>query len=367
MRSTRSGRHFFVWPALVFALTFFLAYSVSAQALLQTGSQAPSFSLQDLEGGTVSLSDHAQKKAVVILFWSTWSANSGKALKRFEDFHRKYRDKGIQILGINTDNQTLSPEDVVQIKAVVRGLGITFPSLLDRGLATFRAYGTIALPSTVVITGGRISYELPGLPLVATEDMFDYLSVLAGDPPRKKMEKMYEPVHAAIADTNLARGFVRKKMSVMAYPLFRKAIEKDPKYILPYVELAKLLEAEGNAQEAVETLNKALSVSPDSVVVMSELGYLLVKTGKLKEAVDILGKAAAKNSYTPSHYYYAYALGKDGNMKEALPSFEAALSLNPFEPSIFLLRAELYENGAMLKEASADYKKALALMLNVKE
>jgi Tfp pilus assembly protein PilF len=233
-------------------------------------------------------------------------------------------------------------------------------------LNTFREYATIALPSTVVVIGGKISYELPGFPLTATEDMFDYLSVLAGDTPRKKIEKAYEPVHAAIADTNLAREFVRKKLYTMAHPMFRKAIEKDPKYMRPYVELAKLQETEGNAASAAETLNKALSVSPDNVVVMSELGFMLVKTGKVKESLDILAKAVAKNSYTPSHYYYAYALGRDGKMKEAFASFDAALSLNPFEPSIYLLRAETYENSAMLKEASADYKKALALMLNIK-
>lgn len=118
--------------------------------------------------------------------------------------------------------------------------------------------------------------------------------------------------------------------------------------------------------EAEGILRKALSAEPENVVILSELGYLLSKTGKLKEAVEILDKAAKLNSYTPSQYYLAYALGKDGHTNEALASFEKALSLNPFDPTIYILRAEIFEQNRMLKEASADYRKALELLLKIK-
>jgi len=358
----------FVLNIIIFFLIVSSPFTCTAvaQALLQTGAQAPEFSLKDISGKDQSLSMYSRKKAVIIFFWSTWSANSRKGLKRFEEFYRKYKDKEIQILAINTENQNISGEDMEKVKKVVADLGLSFPVLFDQGLATFHAYSTIALPSSVVISGGKITYELPGLPLVATEDMFDYLAVLAGEQPRRKMEPKYQPRHDAIADTNLGRGFVRKKLYSMAYPFFQKAIEKDPKYMLPYVELAKLYDVEGNAAEADATLRKALLTEPQNVVIMSELGYLLAKTGKVKDAVEILDKAAKLNSYTPSHYFHAYALGRDGQLKEALAAFEKALSLNPFESVIYSLRAEIYEQNRMLKEASADYKKALQLMLKIK-
>jgi Tfp pilus assembly protein PilF/peroxiredoxin len=351
--------------SILFVLSFILVYSAQAQALLQTGSQAPDFSLRDVQGKEVSLSSFSQKK-VVLVFWSTWSANSPKALRRFEEFYTKYKDRGIEIIGINADNQTISPEDLENVKKTVKDLGITFPVLLDRSLSTFRKYETIALPSTVVITDGKITYELPGLPLVGTEQMFDYLLTLAGEPPKKEVVPKYQPAHDAIADANLAKGFVKKQMGMMAYPLFKRAIEKDPKYMLPYVGLAKLYFADGDAAQAEETLRKALSIEPDNVAVMSELGYVLCKSGKVKEAVDILRKAAGMDGYTPSHYYLAYALGRDGKLKEALSEFATAVSLNPFDRQLYLLRAEIYENNKMLKEASADYRKALELLLNIK-
>ncbi|MCL4493117.1 MAG: redoxin domain-containing protein [Nitrospirae bacterium] len=351
---------------LIGVTVVFFTCTATAQALLQVGTQAPEFSLKDIEGKEASLSQYSKSRGVALLFWSTWSANSPKALKKFEAFYRKYKDRGIQVIAINADNQALSNEDVEKLKKLVKDLDLTFPILLDRGLKTFHEYSTIALPSTVIISEGKIAYELAGLPLVGTEDMFDFLLVMAGEPPRKKFEPKYRPRHDAIADAGLARGFVKKKKYEMAYPLFLKAIEKDPQFTLPYIELAKLYETEGRNAEAEGILKKALSTGPENVVAASELGYLLAKTGRLQEATEILGKAAKVNSYTPAHYYLAYALGMGGRLKESLSAFEQALSLNPFEPTTYMLRAEVYEKHKMMKESASDYRKALELILKIK-
>lgn len=343
-----------------------LINTASSQAMLQTGKEAPAFSLKDINGKETGLAQYSQKKAVVILFWATWSANSQKALKRFEDFYKKYKDKGIQIVAINANNQIIANEDLEAIKKLVKDLDITFPVLLDQGLKTFHGYETIALPSTIIVTEGKISYEMPGLPLVGTEDMLDYLLTLAGEQPRKKMEAKYKPRHDAIADSNLAKGFAIRNKPEKAYPLFIKAIEKDPKYMLPYVELAKLYKSEKKYTEAEETLRKAVSVEPENVAVITELGCLLLNTGRTKEALEMLTRAAKINSYTPSHYYLAYALGKNGQLTEALAAFEKALALNPYDEMIYTLRGETYENNKKPAEASADYRKALELKLKIK-
>jgi Tfp pilus assembly protein PilF/peroxiredoxin len=353
-----------------FAFTFTftcLTLPVSAQALLQTGAQAPEFTLKDIDGKDISLSQYSQKKAVVVIFWSTWSAKSPNALKRFEAFYEKYKDRGIQVLAVNADNQTISNEDIEKIRKLVKELDITFPVLVDKELKTFHDYSVIALPSTIIVSEGKITYDLPGLPLVGTEDMFDYLLVLAGEQPKKKMEPKYKPKHDAIADTNLARGFVKRKKYEMAYPLLKKAIEKDPKYMLPYVELAKLYELEGKNKEAEETFKNALNVEPENAAIISELGYFLTKLGRIKEAVEILDRAVKKNSYTPAYYYYAYAIAKDGRLKDSITAFETALSMNPYDPKLYALRGEIYEDSKMQKEAVSDYKKALELILKIKE
>lgn len=350
----------------VVLLSLLTALPVTAQALLQIGSQAHDFTLRNLSGREITLSQLTAKKGVVIIFWSTWSGNSAKALKRFEEFYRIYRDRDIEVIGINVDNQTISATDTVAITKMVQDLGITFPILLDQGLSTFRSYDIIAVPSTVVLSEGKIAYELPGLPLIGTEDLIEYLSVLAGEPPRRKVEAGYRPRHDAIANMNLARGFVKRKKFEQAYPLFRKAIEKDPKYIAPYVEMAKLYATEDKRSEAEETFRKALAIWPENQVVMSEFGYFLTKAGKQKEGIEILEKAVQKNSYTPSHYYYGYALGRSGRFTEAMKAFDEAITLNPYEPLLYLLRAEVYEGKAMLPEAAAGYRKYLEIVLKIR-
>lgn len=362
-RRRKSNLKITVSIIVFFVAVVSFAYITNAQALLQTGMEAPQFSLKDIDNREVSLAQYSRKKVVVILFWATWSVNSPKALKRFERFYEKYKDKKLQVIGINVDNQTISTKDVEKIKKVVSKLQITFPVLLDRGLKTFHSYNIMALPSTIVVSGGKISYVLPALPIIGTENLFSYLLALIGEAPPGKVMPMHMPRYDVIADTNLGRRFAQRKIYIMAYSLFEKAINKDPEYIAPYIALAKLYGLEGKNMEAEKILRKALAVEPENVVAMSELGYLLAKTGKIKEAIKILGRAVKKNSYTPAYYDLAYALSRDGQFKAALELFNQAISLNPYEPAIYLLRAEVYENNKLLKEAAADYGKALGLLL----
>ena len=92
-----------VLNSIIFSLIIGLPFACTAiaQALLQVGAKAPDFSLKDIDGKVHTLSEYSEKKALVIVFWSTWSAKSPKALRRFEEFHKKYKDKGIQVIGIN--------------------------------------------------------------------------------------------------------------------------------------------------------------------------------------------------------------------------------------------------------------------------
>jgi len=333
------------------------------------GQEPPGFSLKDIDGKTVTLADYSNKTAVILLFWSTWSSKSKEALKRFNGYYQKYKDRGIQVIGINANNQGISDSDIITIKSLIKELGISYPVVLDNGLGTFHSYGIIALPSTVVISENKISYALPGLPLVGTEKMFDYLLVLAGDPPRsKKVKTTYMPKYEAIATANLARKFAKKKnMSQMAYQLFKKAIKKDPRYMPSYVEFAFLYESDGKPNDAEAILRKALSIEPENQIVSAELGFLLAKNGETKESLDFLRNVVQSELFPPAQYYFAYALGKDGQLENSLVAFDKAVEHNPFEYKIYLLRADIYESNNMLKEAAADYKKALQLILKIQD
>ena len=50
-------------------------------------------------------------------------------------------------------------------------------------------------------------------------------------------------------------------MTQKAYTLFKKAIKKDPRYMLSYIELAMLYEANGKIREAEAILREALTIA----------------------------------------------------------------------------------------------------------
>ena len=353
---------------LFWVFVFCYTGTAATQALHLVGQKPLGFSLKALNGKTIALSEYSDKTVVVLLFWSTWSRKSKDALTRFNSFYQKYRDKGIQVIGINAESQHISDKDAEQIKNLIDELGILYPITLDNELETFHSYGVIALPTTIVISENKITYALPAFPLMGTEEMFDHLQTLAGEPPpARKVRTGYIPKSDAVATANLACKMVKKKMAQLAYPLDKKAIQKDPRYLLPYIELAKLYDADTKPKEAEAILREALDLEPENMVIISELGFLLTKNDKTKEAIDLLGRAVQSESYTPAYYYFAYALGREGQLEKSLNDFQQALNINPFEPMIYEMRADIYESNNMVKDAASDYKKILELFLQIQD
>lgn len=348
--------------------------TANAYALIKIGLQPRDFALKTIDGKLIKLSELLSAPSpniIVILFWSTWSTNSPKILKSFEKLYRKYKHKGLTIVGLNVDTQRFTEKDINNVKKVVKDLNISFPICCDKGLKIFRSYEVIALPSTIIVSDGRVSYELASLPIVGTQEMFDHLLTLLGEVSHKNkylLRRKALPSHDVIADTNLGRRFVRKKMYSMAFLMFKKAIKKDSTYMLPYIELAKLYLLESNFDEAEKLLFTALKIKPNNVIVISELGNVLIKKGNIDKAIKVFEKAKRDKqtlSTGKGLCYYAYAVSKKRNqLKKALNLFEEAIVLNPFESLIYLLRGEVHENNNMLKKASHDYRKAVELILS---
>ena len=64
-----------------------------------TPTPAPSFSLTDLQGNTLS-SDSLHGKIIVLNFCASWSPSSAREVRQLAALQDKYRDKGVQVVGI---------------------------------------------------------------------------------------------------------------------------------------------------------------------------------------------------------------------------------------------------------------------------
>lgn len=116
--------------------------------LWRPGDGAPDFTLPDLSGGSVTLSDH-EGDVVVLNFWFTSCGPCRAEIPVLSKFARTHPD--VRLYGISVDTM---PEDRLAVAA--RQLGVDYPVLMDRGARVARQYGVRAYPTTVVVRGTTV-------------------------------------------------------------------------------------------------------------------------------------------------------------------------------------------------------------------
>jgi len=109
--------------------------------------QAPDFTVYDVDGNEVHLSDYFGKP-IVLNFWASWC---GPCKSEMPDFNEKYLELGedIQFLMIN---MTDGDRETVEIASeFVAGQGFRFPVFYDTAQHAAMVYGVYSLPTTLFI------------------------------------------------------------------------------------------------------------------------------------------------------------------------------------------------------------------------
>ena len=109
--------------------------------------QAPDFTVYDMDGNEVKLSDYIGMP-VVLNFWASWC---GPCKMEMPDFEEKYQELGenVQFLMINlTDG---SGETVETASSFIAGQGYTFPVFYDTASSAASTYGIYSIPTTFFI------------------------------------------------------------------------------------------------------------------------------------------------------------------------------------------------------------------------
>lgn len=121
-------------------------------AIPLVGHPAPEFTLQTLDGESLSLSD-LKGQAVVLNFWASWCGPCRAEMPELERAYRENADGGLVVLGVNQGEQQAIAADFA------RQFDLTFPIVLDQRLLVSNAYQSNSLPTTFFIDRDGIIRE----------------------------------------------------------------------------------------------------------------------------------------------------------------------------------------------------------------
>jgi peroxiredoxin len=274
-------------------VTFSVSGAAAAFKNIKVGDQALPVQLNDLDGQEHSLAQYKDAKAVLILFWATWSQRSINELEDLKKFEEKYGEQGLQILAVNVENQTMDDQDLRQIRTVIEKSAVGFPVLIDNGLKTYNEWGVIATPTTAIVDSeGTVSFDLSSYPTSAYEDMDEAIQKSLGlwveEVVDEEAVPAYEPAREALLRLGLGKRHAQKGFMSKAMPEFQKAAVADSGWADPHIYIGFVHFRNGENDKAKESLEKAAGLDPDREETTLLTSYVLMSEEKVDEAIALL-------------------------------------------------------------------------------
>ena len=79
----------------------------------------------DIDGKTFRLSDF-KGKVLIIDLWATWCGPCRPQMPKLNDLQKRYRDEGLEVIGLDIGDAVGKPEGVPQIKEFARRLKLDY-------------------------------------------------------------------------------------------------------------------------------------------------------------------------------------------------------------------------------------------------
>ena len=141
-------------------IKFSLSQEEALNKVLGDINKAPDFTLTAMNDSMYTLSK-LEGKVVLINFWATWCGPCRMEIPEFNEMHKSYHEKGLEILGISvSDNKR-------QLKNFAKSFAVDYPLLYGGAREMnkiMKDYGGVyAVPSSFLVgKNGNIVWSYPG-------------------------------------------------------------------------------------------------------------------------------------------------------------------------------------------------------------
>ncbi|MFC1616939.1 TlpA disulfide reductase family protein [Candidatus Margulisiibacteriota bacterium] len=120
---------------------------ITPKSFSQKKEIAQNFTLKDLNGNPVSLSDFRGKSDVLLVFWATWCPPCRREVPLLNEVYEKVSEEKLKILAINVEG--LRKIDIV--KDFVKNYGVKYTVLIDDTQKISQEYKIVGIPTNIIV------------------------------------------------------------------------------------------------------------------------------------------------------------------------------------------------------------------------
>jgi peroxiredoxin len=130
--------------------------AATESTMLALGTPAPAFRLTDFNGKVCTLDDFAAARGLVVAFICNHCPYVRHMRSEFARFARDYKEKGIAVVAICSNDTDAYPQDGPEGMAEeARSAGYSFPYLFDPTQSVAKAYDAACTPDLYLFDGQR--------------------------------------------------------------------------------------------------------------------------------------------------------------------------------------------------------------------
>jgi len=294
---------------------------------LHEGDVAPGFKLQTITGQDVEYAAPPEV-AVVLSFVRIGQDKSEAVMRELARLDPAIMEK-TQILALVTN-----PQDG-DVAAWVKGLGVTFPVLIDKNEEVYAKYGVMVAPQTAIMSPdgklkGEVGSHTADFKSLVETKLREVLGMPALEDKSAAVAKDLSPERKkAVRELQKASVLIKRKMKNKAIPQVKEAVASDPTYIEAQLVLTELLLDEGgpeNIAEAEKGVAKAMELEPTNHGVKLAQARVKSAKGDYDGAVLILEEAAKISPKPTRMLYYLGRMHQDaGKFDKAAEAYRRAL------------------------------------------